>query len=339
MTNLSQWIETTFSPVLQPSTSFLYDDMASQSGESLPLIYLPFDLRNPSHWSDRGWLWDFLSATRTEAAHLLDFGPGDGWPSLLAAPFCASVTGVDGSARRVETCRANAARLGLENTRFVHVPPGQPLPFDDNSFDGAAAASSIEQTPDPLFTLRELHRVLKPGGRLRIAYESLGAYNGAERALDISSIEPGCARLILYDRDLAAETAREYQLLLDLPADEARRLLPPEAVAAGWEEPARSWLETLQRHTTATSACHLRHPSGPSLLRMLHEVGFAGARTTHSAGRAAWRLYHSLPTQQHPTTLAELDALLRPFAAVVVELEAPARAAQGFDPPVTAVKQ
>ena len=40
--------------------------------------------------------------------------------------------------------------------------------IEEKSFDGIMASSSIEQTPNPKATLKELFRVLKPGGRLRI---------------------------------------------------------------------------------------------------------------------------------------------------------------------------
>lgn len=46
------------------------------------------------HWSDRGSLYDFLYTTRGQGKKLLDFGSGDGWPSLLVAPFVKEVVGV-----------------------------------------------------------------------------------------------------------------------------------------------------------------------------------------------------------------------------------------------------
>ena len=96
------------------------------------------------------------------------------------APYVAEVVGVEGAHRRVEVCRENAARLGITNAHFYYVAPGAPLPFDANSFDGAMAASSLEQSPDPRATLREIYRVLRPGARLRMYYEALGRYRGGQ---------------------------------------------------------------------------------------------------------------------------------------------------------------
>ncbi len=64
--------------------------------------------------------------------------------------------------------------MGIANAEFVHTEPGRPLPFDDDVFDGIMGVSSVEQTPDPRATLKELWRVLKPGGGLRIMYETSG---------------------------------------------------------------------------------------------------------------------------------------------------------------------
>ena len=127
---------------------------------------------------------------------MLDFGPGDGWPSLLVAPYVAEVMGVDGSAKRVAVCAANADRMGIRNASFIHNPPHAPLPFPDNYFDGVLAASSIEQTPDPQATLREIYRVLKPGGHLRMLYEGLGRYISHEQEVWLGDLGASKKRIV-----------------------------------------------------------------------------------------------------------------------------------------------
>lgn len=74
--DLFDWIRQELEPVACTSDAFIYDDMASQSGRSLPIIYQPFDAGRRSHWRDRGACFDFLSSTRGEGAKILDFGPG-----------------------------------------------------------------------------------------------------------------------------------------------------------------------------------------------------------------------------------------------------------------------
>ncbi|MGI6164364.1 MAG: class I SAM-dependent methyltransferase, partial [Limnochordia bacterium] len=110
--DIVHWIEQNLPITSCTSDVFIYDDMESQSGQSLPVIYKPFDANQASHWQDRGQILDYLCATDGREKRLLDFGPGDGWPSLGIAPFTKEVIGVDASMKRVEVCRANAAHLG-----------------------------------------------------------------------------------------------------------------------------------------------------------------------------------------------------------------------------------
>ncbi|MBN1639690.1 MAG: hypothetical protein JXA09_00550 [Anaerolineae bacterium] len=88
------WVEHQLAPRMCTSAELLYDHMASQSDESLALIYQPFDVDNPAHWSDRGSLFDYLCTTG--GGRILDLGPGDGWPALILAPFLDEVVGVEG---------------------------------------------------------------------------------------------------------------------------------------------------------------------------------------------------------------------------------------------------
>lgn len=87
------------------------------------------------------------------AARLLDVGCGTGW---LAEHF-TDYTGVDGSPEAVKA----AADLG-RNVRLVDL--GGPLPFENASFQAVVVKDVLEHVPDPVLTVREVHRVLEPGG-------------------------------------------------------------------------------------------------------------------------------------------------------------------------------
>lgn len=54
------------------------------------------------------------------------------------------------------------------NIPFYQIVDGQPLPFEDNSFDNVLLLSMLHHTQNPLLTLNECKRVLKEKGRLNI---------------------------------------------------------------------------------------------------------------------------------------------------------------------------
>jgi len=220
--NAFEWIKRELRPEATDSTNFIYDHMDSQSGRILPLLYHPFDSSKRMHWCDRGSAIDY--AHTTGGGKLLDFGPGDGWPSLIVASYADEVVGVDASARRVEVCSENAAKMGLDNVSFVHVPPGERLPFDKNFFDGVMAATSVEQTPDPGSALREIYRVLRQGGKFRINYETLDRYRGGkEQEIWFWPLDDSQSLLILYNRFIDSQYVDQYALTLSLSKEEAEK--------------------------------------------------------------------------------------------------------------------
>ncbi|MBN2082667.1 class I SAM-dependent methyltransferase [bacterium] len=330
--NVIDWLEQHLDLADVDTTAFIYDLMESQSGRCLPVIYQPFDAADPLHFADRGHVHDFSQATG--GGRVLDFGPGDGWPSLIIAPFVDEVVGVDASAKRVEICRENAARLGIANARFVHVPAGEPLPFADAEFDGITAASSVEQTPDPRAALAELARVLRPGGRLRLHYEGLERYRGAEEHGLWLHRQAGPANLIVYDRRIDEELVRQYRLTLALTAAEAESLFSRQRAEVEYAALSEQLLNELSPAVTQAVRCTTRHPAGATWCRWLAELGFSQARPTHSGARFAQRLFDTLEPVERPRDLAAVDALLRPLVAVVIELDAPLPT----DPMITAVK-
>lgn len=110
------------------------------------------------------WVPFFLPHLRPGMA-LLDCGCGVGSITLDLAERVAPgpVVGVDLDAGQLATARAEAARRGLTNARFVAASV-HALPFPDESFDAALAHTLLLHLPDPLAALRALRRVLRPGG-------------------------------------------------------------------------------------------------------------------------------------------------------------------------------
>ena len=112
---------------------------------------------------------------RTHAAHLLpqlcsglrllDFGCGPGTVTvgLAEAVQPGEVHGVDMEESQIEMARTAAAAGGHDNITF-HVGNVYELPFEDNYFDVAHCHAVLMHVPDTQTALKEVKRVLKPGG-------------------------------------------------------------------------------------------------------------------------------------------------------------------------------
>lgn len=333
--DIFEWIVTEFTPETCTTGELLYEHMDSQSDYSLPIIYKPFDPANGGHWADRGAALDFVLATQSQGGRVLDFGPGDGWPSLIIAPLVAEVIGVDGARRRIAACRANAERLGIMNATFEYVEPGQPLSFEDGSFDAVVAASSVEQSPDPRATLKEFYRVLRPGGRLRLYYEALARYRGeSEREVWISTESEERSCLMLYDRHIDEEFAVQVKLTLALPAERVCAILGAQERPLTIEDVTVDGLRQLQNALVSSGVCTTIHPSGTTLVRWLIEIGFQQVLPSYDGIRFSGELFTRLPVNHRPNTIEAIDNYLAPIIGVVVNLQAPASS----DPMITAVK-
>ncbi len=118
---------------------------------------------------DVGWRRRAVALARLGAGETaLDAGVGTGDLSLAllaASDATARVTGIDLSGEMLRRARARAAAAGLGERFAAEAANAQELPFPDASFDRVVAAFAVRNFGDLGAGLREMRRVLRPGGR------------------------------------------------------------------------------------------------------------------------------------------------------------------------------
>jgi len=119
--------------------------------------------------SEPAWVHEELyEAERHAGKRLLDIGCGTGYVAALYARGGAQVTAVDLAEKSVELTRKRLAYLSLKAT--VQVANAEQLPFPDAAFDVVSSFGVLHHTPDTARALREVHRVLVPGGKALLMF-------------------------------------------------------------------------------------------------------------------------------------------------------------------------
>ena len=111
---------------------------------------------------DQRWRRITVAETVRDGDRVLDACCGTGDLAIAAQKRGALVTGLDFSEAMLERARRKAP--GIEWVQGDALA----LPFDDASFDAATVGFGIRNVDDLEASLRELRRVLRPGGRLAI---------------------------------------------------------------------------------------------------------------------------------------------------------------------------
>lgn len=150
------------------------------------IVFLAGQCRKPAWWPGRLFLsvmnlrhsgvtdWGLAHVALEKQFAVLDVGCGGGRTihKLAAVVTEGKVYGIDYSATSVAAARrTNASWI---QAGCVDIQPGtvSQLPFADGTFDVVAAVETHYYWPDLAADMREILRVLKPGGRLVIIAET-----------------------------------------------------------------------------------------------------------------------------------------------------------------------
>jgi 2-polyprenyl-3-methyl-5-hydroxy-6-metoxy-1,4-benzoquinol methylase len=104
-----------------------------------------------------------------------------GFAMRLAREQTGTVLGADFSFAAVAEAQARATARGIPNVEF-RVEDIQDIWLESDSFDAVISCETIEHVPDPARAVRELARVLKPGGQLLLTTPNYLSLLGLARA-------------------------------------------------------------------------------------------------------------------------------------------------------------
>ena len=143
------------------------------SGAMFDRIARRYDMVNRvlSFGMDKGWRKKTVKRLQLGAhARVLDVatGTGDLAIDIVRLTPGATVVGLDPSTQMLEIARTKVAKRGLEDRITLVEGDAQELPYQACEMDAATIAFGIRNVPDRARALRELARVVRPGGRVAV---------------------------------------------------------------------------------------------------------------------------------------------------------------------------
>ncbi|MEE2903278.1 MAG: bifunctional demethylmenaquinone methyltransferase/2-methoxy-6-polyprenyl-1,4-benzoquinol methylase UbiE [Myxococcota bacterium] len=141
------------------------------SGEMFDAIAHRYDRLNRilSMGLDQGWRKTTLKKIGLRDGHkVLDLATGTGDLAMLQANTTSQIVGLDPSANMLAVAQEKVDSSGISDRVKLVLGDAQDLEFPDNHFDRVTIAFGIRNVPDRMQGLREMVRVLKPGGMVGI---------------------------------------------------------------------------------------------------------------------------------------------------------------------------
>lgn len=206
---------------------------------------------------------------------VLDVACGTGRVAFVAAKTVGPsgrVVGVDLSDRMVSAATRRAVELGRANASFARMD-AEALDLPDTGFDVVLCALGLMYMPDPEQALREMRRMVRPGGRVVLAVW------GAARACGWSAVFP------IIDAEVASEVC---PLFFRLGNGDA---LEQACAAAGLERVTLQRLATTLDYADVDIACDAAFVGGPVALAWSRFDAEARARVRRRYAEAinAWQ--------------------------------------------------
>ena len=136
---------------------------------------------------------------------VLDVATGTADMAIMMTRYlpAARITGIDISTGMLDVGRQKVARLQLENRIALQTGDSEALPFPDRHFDAITVAFGVRNFENLEKGLREMYRVLKPGGRLVVLEFSQPRTPGIRQLYDLSLriVAPGLAKMVSSSRE------------------------------------------------------------------------------------------------------------------------------------------
>lgn len=137
------------------------------------------------------------------AQHVLDvaIGTADLTIEMLRRGKAEQVTGIDLSDQMMAIGQKKTDKYQMSNVRFIHAN-AQQMPFENDSFDAVTCAFGCRNFQDLDEGLREMYRVLKPGGQVTILEFSYPSNRLVRALYDIyfTRVLPWIGRVVSRDK-------------------------------------------------------------------------------------------------------------------------------------------